>query len=566
MKKVLTIVVTVILIIIVIVGIAGIWVSSHYKPIIADKLPVYVNNATDNKYKLIYASMELNAITGHIAFNNVVIFRDTAKVPLGDTETWYNIQLSKIEANSVNWIGMIKGREYSCGSINIVNPQIKAHVFENHLSPFATKSDTSIKSMNRFSLDRLTILNPSIEAFFINRNGNYECLAKGGSVKLFDFELSEGNKTDSNLFAFSKKGIISVDTFNYLKENSLYTISSSILSFSTEDSKVELNGLALRPIHSYTTFYKKVGHQKEIYDLRFPKLTLEHFDWKKLIHHKTFIVERLVAEKPSLEIYFSRLYAPSRKSKVGNYPNQLLQKLPFPLYVSKLALDEGHFKYTEMNRETHMEGIIRMEHVHGTIENITNIDTVIRRNKNCTVKLSGKYNNRCDLQSTITLRLSDSTGHFTVDGVARNVSATDVSQPARTLALAEVNSLKVSRMDMHIDGDERQAKGHYTMLYNDLKINFLTIQDGILADKSRSLSFIANKLVLYSDNPMKGDDVRTAESDLVRDPYRGFFSLIWKSIYEGARKTVIRTNPANAIEGVKKSKIPLLKRIFKKKK
>jgi hypothetical protein len=280
----------------------------------------------------------------------------------------------------------------------------------------------------------------------------------------------------------------------------------------------------------------------------------------------TLAAQKIQVDSPSLEIYFSRLYKPNKKSKVGNFPNQLLQKLPFAINVPVLHINSGHFEYTEMNEVTKQEGIILFERMTGDIKNITNIDSIISTRKYCNVSLAGLYNNSAPVSATIGLRLSDSTGHFTVDGYAKNVRAQDVNRQAKALALAEVTSLQMQRIDMHIEGDERHAKGKFTMKYTDLKMSLLKMEDGKLADQKKTLSFLANNLLLYPSNPMPNGDIRTAECYLGRDPLRGFFALIWKDIFLGVKQTTIRTNPANAIKSLQNSKTPFIKRLFAKRK
>jgi len=119
---------------------------------------------------------------------------------------------------------------------------------------------------------------------------------------------------------------------------------------------------------------------------------------------------------------------------------------------------------------------------------------------------------------------------------------------------------------MHIEGDERHAKGKFTMKYTDLKMSLLKMEDGKLADQKKTLSFLANNLLLYPSNPMPNGDIRTAECYLGRDPLRGFFALIWKDIFLGVKQTTIRTNPANAIKSLQNSKTPFIKRLFAKRK
>jgi len=79
------------------------------------------------------------------------------------------------------------------------------------------------------------------------------------------------------------------------------------------------------------------------------------------------------------------------------------------------------------------------------------------------------------------------------------------------------------------------------------------------------VSFLANNLVIYSDNPMQGDSVRSVNTYLKRDPQKSFFSLIWKNIYQGLEKTVVKNKKIEELAKKKGKKEGFFKRLFGKK-
>jgi hypothetical protein len=67
-------------------------------------------------------------------------------------------------------------------------------------------------------------------------------------------------------------------------------------------------------------------------------------------------------------------------------------------------------------------------------------------------------------------------------------------------------------------------------------------------NKRGFLSFLANRLVIYKENP-KDDDERVAKNiPLQRDATRSFFNLIWKTLYTSAADIVLRPAAQRKIE------------------
>lgn len=84
-------------------------------------------------------------------------------------------------------------------------------------------------------------------------------------------------------------------------------------------------------------------------------------------------------------------------------------------------------------------------------------------------------------------------------------------------------------------GDNYNAKGSETLLYEDLKIEVLK-SDSSDNKKKGFQTFLANALMKNS-NPTNGV-TKTEEINYQRDITKSFFNLVWKSIFSGAKKTV----------------------------
>ena len=63
----------------------------------------------------------------------------------------------------------------------------------------------------------------------------------------------------------------------------------------------------------------------------------------------------------SMEVYADKNIPPSSKSKVGNYPHQLLMRLQFPVAVDSVFIKNFKFTYTELNPKTQKTGASKMD-------------------------------------------------------------------------------------------------------------------------------------------------------------------------------------------------------------
>ena len=372
---------------------------------------------------------------------------------------------------------------------------------------------------------------------------------------------------DTSNFLYANNGFVRPDSFIFLKQGSRYIVKHPNLDFETGERNVRLKSIRVSHL---TDIDEQSGKVKEVYNLDFPYVDIIGTNWNKLVNDGILSADEINTSKSLIDMRYISQYS-SPHNKMGDYPNQQLHQIGLKTYIKELNIKNSLFRYTEPNEQSQQEGIIELEGMNCSISNITNLDSVIRKNNNCIIKLQANYNHKSPVNGTIDLFLGDTHGHFKLDGYLENLDAADITKQTQALALMAVTSLHLSRIEMHQEGDETYVKGDLTMLYEHLKISLLKFKSDKRKSKRGPLSFLANALVLYPDNPMKGKEVRTVSTTFARDTTKGFISMIWENVLRGAQKTAVRSDALiNIAEGgeSKKGEKPkkgLFKRLFGKK-
>jgi len=534
----------------IIVGVAGfsIWVAQHYKAVIMERLPGWVATTTDSSYYISVEDISINIITRRVTAYNVKIWPDTNQIKRLKERgklitTTFNVIIPEVQVSGILWENVVSDQELDCKRLAIIQPII--NIFATPKVADSLKrdlADTSKKApfIQRIYADYIEVEHPKITYRFTSDTDSFYYKIQDGDILLNDWEIVHGAHKDTNRFFHAKSAIITLDSFTYVKPNGIYYMKSSSLKFITDENNLWLENLKIGLSITKDEFYKRMGQQKEIYDLDFPSIHFGNFDWKRLINKKELVSSSVSIDTPSLDIFFSRLLPPNKKSKVGKYPHQLLQKLKMKVAIDTVKITAGHFKYTEVNEKTRRSGVLLFDNIHGTINNVTNMPELIAQNANCILRLNGVFMNRSDMGATFNLLLSDTTGGFSIDAYLKNLSADQITNQAKALALAEITSFNLKRMDMHIEGNQSYAKGHFTLLYDNLKIQLQKLDSDRNMNRRPFLSFIANKVLLYPSNPMPNEPARSVDTYVPRDKLKSFFNQIWKNIYQAAQKTALR--------------------------
>lgn len=530
--------------------------------------------STDGLYHISVSDIGINIFTSSINFHNVLIWPDSAEVSRirekgYGISTYINISMPLVQVQSISWSELISDKNISFGTLLLDKPITRiTHI--NIPADSAIKPETDA-TISRLYAEKINIHNASINYIDVKGSDSSFYKLNEGYITLNKWLFEPKKPADSTRFALAETAAISFKKFSYTKTRGLYNISTGKIDFNSNGDSCIIDGFKLEPTVTTNEFYKTTGHQKDIFHVNFPSISLSGFNWNKLVYDGELYAQHIGLKKPSIEIFYSRMPPPNPASKLGKYPNQLLLKLKLPVNIDTVAIANGRVKYTEVSATTKKAGDVLFTAVNGKVHHATNIAAQIAVNSHCNIKLQGRFMDEAVTTAHFDFLLTDTSGGFAVDAGIKNLQAKHVTEIAQNLGLAEIKSLNVSELDVHIDGNQDYAKGNMTMLYSDMDIVLNKMNEDSTAVKKRKLlSFLAKNILLYPSNPMPGKEIRTATSYIKRDIHKSFFNAIWKNIYEGAKQTALRKGIANVIKQTgskdeKKNKKSLWKKITGKK-
>jgi hypothetical protein len=103
--------------------------------------------------------------------------------------------------------------------------------------------------------------------------------------------------------------------------------------------------------------------------------------------------------------------------------------------------------------------------------------------------------------------------------------------------MVKIEEGELQKITAEITGDELQASGDITILYNDIKLGLLELDEGKnTMDKKSVTSFLANTFVLKKIILKKVKSREKLKLNLSGSGRGGFFLLVWKTILTGALK------------------------------
>ncbi len=327
---------------------------------------------------------------------------------------------------------------------------------------------------------------------------------------------------------------LSADGFSFMTENKRYKISLGAFDINNANASMRIKSFTVKPQFKEAAFSKSLSHQEDLYNLEFNNIELSGIDTRLLITQR-----RLEAAagtlQPIVKIYRDRTITEDLSSKVGKYPHQLLQTIKFPFSIKKLNVKNGMVAYTEKADVSKQTGTVFFKNINGTISNITNIKDLISKDNLLLLDATASFMGVSQVHSVWKLSLNSNNGAFDVSGTAGAFNAVSLNPLIEPLGMASIKNGTVNKLTFSMTGNDLQARGNATLLYQDLKIELLK-KDSNDVKKNTLKSLLANALMKNS-NPLNGV-TRTDEINYERDKTKSFFNLLWKSIFSAAKKTV----------------------------
>ncbi len=543
------------------------WLSTHYKGIIQKNLPGWVASASDSLYKVSVDDISINLLANKVTLEGVRLWADSSRLQYlsasGQTpQTVFNMNIPGAVVKGIDFGALIGTKNLVCEKFYLQKPDVIITALPKDTLQADTAKDKP--SIDKVGSDYLYIQQAHIVYQNHANTDSNTYVVKGGNITFTDWFFKPGAK-NKNQKLYDKLDNIEIDSFGYTTYDGLYYLQCGHISM--KDKQTTIKDFRFKPRYDKGDFYKKVGHEKEIYNIHFPFIQLSDFDAEALLNDNTIKASNIQLKQAYINIYYSRVPPDNTKSKVGNFPNQLVQKFGISTYVKHVDVTDGKFRYTEKNAYTMREGSFYIQDINGAINNITNIPGQLASDHHCIIKLHGNFMGRSSIRATFNLNLNDTLGGFTVTGEHRNLDAGEIREMVKALAVADLQNMHASSIKFTVRGNQNASDGDMTMLYNNLKIKLMKIEDDKDLKKQGLISFIAKATLIYESNPEEGEEVRSVTMHQVRRPTGSFFNLIWKTLFEGITETALKTEGAadyvqHAGPDNKKGIIKTIKQVF----
>lgn len=519
--------------------------SKDFEPLIKEKLQQLVRDGSDSLYQLHLGNIEIDVINSTITAHNVRLAADSVRLQQLDQQQKapadiYGISLSALQIKGVSPLDLLDQKNISLQTVYLKEPAIR--IYHQKRAYEKIKDTSSLyqklsKTIESFKLDTAEVKHVTLDYYDLQKK-NKEIHLKDLTFRFKDILFDATTQHDSSRFLYAGDASIFVKKYTLSTADNLYNFTIDSLNILTNINKINLWGIALKPIGDKETFSKKLPYRKDRYDLQAQSAVITNADWQSLFFEQGIHADQVDIYKGKTEIYSNKALPPSGQNKTGNYPHQSIMKIPLPLWIDKIALHDFEVLYREFNTQSDQMGTIQFTDVNGSLNNVTNRPEKIATNPTMRVEATALFMNNGRLNTTWKFDMARvKEGLFTIDVKLGKMDGTSLNKATVPLGLFEVKKADVKEFTAFIKGNNHNANGDIRLAYENLELLVLKKDDDGELKKKALANFIAKTFIFQKQNPKKGESLKTQHAYFERAPDKSFFSLLWKTIMTGVVAT-----------------------------
>lgn len=441
-----------------------------------------------------------------------------------------NLSLTGINSNEVVKKKNIILDTISCDNIQFYQPP-KINLSAGNGKTKERNDSTGF--MNVYSIDLKHIGFPKVHFIPARKS---DIVLGNMSIKINEVKADKIGKIRNKPLEYSKEVAIGLSSMRLKSKDKHYDFSLKGMEVNSLQKTFRINSFKVIPYKGEKSFAAAQKYQADRYELTMNNLVFKDIVMNDVIDRK-LIASAMDVSNTTAKIYRDLTKPLEQKSKVGNYPSQMLDKLDMSINIKKLTLNNAYIEYKEKQEKTDSVGIIAFSNSRITISNVTNLPAAVKANNEMNMAFRANILKQIPISGNFIFRLNDKEGHFRVNGKAGSFDAEILNKVTIPMALIKIKSGTINSLDFKFTGNNTSAKGKVVLKYNDLKVDVLKIDKNTNDIKKRGLvSFLAN-VIVKNDNPNNGT-LRETTPEYERNEYKSFFNLVWKTLFTGMKETV----------------------------
>lgn len=354
-----------------------------------------------------------------------------------------------------------------------------------------------------------------------------------------NFELSKELLDDP-------KGLFKIDHIQgYMAEAAVHfnqyrnSITAENVAFDTVDEKLSVENVVFKNKlgkYEYIRQFRKEINWMEVHQ---GKLVVNGMDFQQYFRAGVIEAQHLLVEGIDLEVFRDKRM-PDETEKRPKMIHEIIADLPTKIFIDTIVVDAMKVTYEERpDNDAPRSGSIYLDQINATISPFTNFEERLAENDQLKIKAEARFMGAGKIQVDAVYFVSDKDGKFTLKGNIGPMDLTLVNQMIEPATQVALKKGKINEVFFNFIANDFDGTGEVVAKYENLEIEILDKKFEHNQNVFRKLgAFLANKLVIKSQNPNKRGELKTGAVYEQRNKSKFIFHYWWQLLLSGLKSTI----------------------------
>jgi hypothetical protein len=332
--------------------------------------------------------------------------------------------------------------------------------------------------------------------------------------------------------SFDIQGVLfKIKNYQTQSADHFYAIRAGRMALDSRTSSWEAEDLAVLPTLDDNRWAQLHQYQADRFNLKIRKIATRSLDWAHWLDWQEFKLRKLDLLGVDLDIFRDKRFAKDSEH-LPKMPHQAIQRLPFPILIDSLHIDNSRVNYSEKVPRGQGRGAVEFTDLKADVYHLytqgSPTDTTV-------IRAEARLMNKGILVSNLKIRLSDNKLLGYYDGVLGETEASFVNQMIESNAHLRVRKGVIDKIIFRANFQDSLATGKMDAGYKRLRIQILKPQK---ENKKRGLlTFLAN-LIIKNRNNLDRNRHKVGKIRYTRRKEDGFIAFLWRALASGLMDTL----------------------------
>lgn len=456
-----------------------------------------------------------------------------------------DLKLEQIKVSSVSVMKAIRGEGFDIGGISLREADISIYghgeLFKKNAHQDGGKSIFSSDTIVETGIKEARLKSFKLDVSRLC----YVDLSKGDTLlKTNDLNIDVSDLWLHHPENDTSSHVIEVDDIEIaLASHSMelpgkfYRLETDAIEINFKEGEFSLNSLKLIPAYPKGKFSKAFGKQTDRFEVTTENIFIGGIVFDSLMNKK-LIADEIRLSSPKADICRDKR-VPRDMSIFPKLFQTSVAQLPIQVNVKSVNASKAHVNYQEIVKNSDQAGSVVLDQLDLNIKGLCNYPDSIKNGQALLVEANAMLMGKSAFKVYMNLPIGNHAEYFTFHGHADAFPASNLNPLIKPLVSIEATGGTVNSVDFYAMAMNDTTAGRIEFKYSGLQVAVLKKKENEegLVKENKFFSFAA-KTAMHKNNPNPGKEIRIARMTFVRDPNKGFFNYIWKTLQHGLITTL----------------------------